>query len=33
MATTENKPRMRKKIEKQFHIFFFQIYFKLIIEQ
>ena len=33
MATTENKPRIRKKIEKQFDIFCFQIYFKLIIEQ
>ena len=33
MATTENKPRMRKKIEKQIDIFCFQIYFKLIIEQ
>ena len=33
MATTENKPRMRKKIEKQIDIFCFQIYVKLIIEQ
>ena len=33
MATIENKPRIRKKIEKQFDIFCFQIYFKLIIEQ
>ena len=33
MATTENKSRMRKKIEKQIDIFCFQIYVKLIIEQ
>ena len=33
MATTENKPRIRKKIEKQVDIFCFRIYVKLIIEK
>ena len=32
MATTENKPRIRKKIEKQFEILCFHIEFKLIVE-
>jgi hypothetical protein len=33
MATTENKPRIRKKIEKQFDVFCFKIYFKLVVEE